>query len=134
MNGTAETESEAAEVALSRPRIAWPTWLCALAPAAALAAMLTAALHVRLVLGHWPSFNEPVPGGAWKLHQFILAWTLVTATAVALPVWTLLLCFRDFRCAPAVHLRQTAVFLGSWAVIVLWVSIDPGRFINWYLD
>jgi len=64
----------------------------------------------------------------------MLGWTYVTAAFVAAPVWLLLLCFPLLRGGWKYHLPQAGVFLGQWALIGLWLWLDPGHLLNWLLD
>lgn len=118
----------------TRPEMAWPTWLCALAPALLLLTMLTGAIHVRMALGRWPNFNDPIPSAGWPIHQFAIIWSLVTSAFVAFPVWVLLLCFGQFRGSRQLHTRQALVFLTCWAAVLLWCYFDPGKLIYWFND
>lgn len=114
--------------------LAWPTWLCAFAPAGLILALLTGAGHVRLALGHWPAFGESVPSAGWPLHEFAIAWNLVTASIVAPSVWLLLICWPAFRGTLGMHAGQVKLFTVQWLLLIAWLGHDPGGFLHWLMD
>lgn len=118
-----------------RPRIAWPSWLCAATSPALLVAFVTMMLHVRLGVGHWPKpMWEDYSTVALKAHQLVTLWLFASSTFVA-PVFGLgLLCFRATRGGWRFHVAQLALFAIGWtAVLVLWHA-DPFRFVTWLKD
>jgi hypothetical protein len=116
------------------PEVSWPTWLCAAAPTLFLVTLWTAVFHVRVALGHWPKFGEPVPGPFWSIHQFVLIWMGGTAMFVALPLALILALFPALRGHWRYHLGQFVVFAMGGAVAMLWIRLDPWRWLNWFQD
>jgi hypothetical protein len=121
--------------ALVRPRIAWPSWICVISAPLLLLAVVSAAAHVRLGLGHWPKpMWEDYTTPAFKLHMFACLWLGMFSTFVAPAIWLVLLCFRPLRGNLPFHGRQLGVFFGAWAIFWLLVWCDPFRLVTWWLD
>jgi len=130
-------ESDQAPLAGSPVRtatLAWPTWLCAFAPAGLTLALLTGAGHARLALGHWPNFGESIPSAGWSLHEFVISWNLATAAVVAPSLWLLLTCWPAFRGSSQMHVRQVKLFAVLWLLLIAWITHDPGGFFQWLMD
>jgi hypothetical protein len=90
--------------------------------------------RARLVLGHWPSYNNPDPKqlGWWIQHSF-LQLGFITFPAVALlatmfaiagrflsrdfPLWTLL-----------------AITAFACGILIAFARVDPGGFVAWFWD
>ena len=119
---------------VNSPMLAWPTWVCALAPGGLILALGTGAVHARLALGHWPNFGESIPSAAWPLHEFAIAWNLATAAVVAPSLWLLLTCWPAFRGSLRMHARQVTLFAALWLLLVAWTAHDPGGFLHWLMD
>lgn len=88
----------------------------------------------RIDLGHWPVFNDPYPRMLPAVFQRVaIALSLMTFPAVSLAAVLLSLlgrwCYGDF---PMWRLLALGVFTAGLLVIV--AQIDPGSFLNWFVD
>jgi hypothetical protein len=96
---------------------------------------LTLAAHVRVGLGHWPTpMLENYQTAAYNRHTQAFIWLALVTVYAAVPLWLVSLCFGVFRISLKTHLIQTGIYAVGWALIVLYSFIDPGRFIEWFLD
>ncbi len=116
-------------------RLPLATWLFVLSPVVLLLTFITLALHVRLGLGHWPTpMLENYHTSAYQAHEQVLTYFGYFTVFAALPLWLLMLCFRACRISLRTHLLQAAVYAAGWVLIVFYCTIDPGRFVAWFMD
>ena len=96
---------------------------------------LSLAAHVRLGLGHWPPpMFENYKTTAYSQHEQVFIWVALFTVFAAIPLWLASLCIRVFRISLKTHLIQAGVYALGWALIALYALVDPGRFIEWFLD
>ena len=96
---------------------------------------ITLAAHVRLGLGHWPTpMLEKYQTAAYDGHEQMFVWVALFTVYAAVPLWLLSLCFGMFRISLKTHLLQASFYAMGWVLIGLYGSIDPGRFVEWFLD
>src|SRR5215475_92065 len=115
--------------------IALPTWLAAISPALALALFVTAAVHVRLALGHWPmEAVDRSPSALLGFHQFLGTIAFLFGVFAAIPAWLLLLCFRPLRLGFASHMVQAAVLVFGWLVLFWGPMVVSPKYVSWFLD
>jgi hypothetical protein len=96
---------------------------------------LTLAAHVRLGLGHWPTpMLENYQTTAYSRHEQVFIWVALFTVYAAVPLWLVSLCFGMFRISLKTHLTQTGICAVGWALIALYSFMDPGRFMEWFLD
>lgn len=119
----------------AKQRLPLATWPLVFSPVLLLIVFIALAVHVRLGLGHWPtpmfeSYHTP----AFRAHEQVLVWVWLFTVYAAIPLWLLMLCFRPFRISFRTHLIQVGVYAVGWGVIVLYGAIDPGQFLDWFLD
>ena len=108
--------------------------ILAVFPVLSLLALLLGVFAARLHLGHWPSYNNPdpkqiasgLPHLVIQLCLMLVPVSVFSAIALALvgrsrskqfPFWTILM--------------ATAV---SVALLIAYGRIDPGGFVNWFMD
>ena len=116
-------------------RQAWATWLPVYFPVVLLLGVLALATHVRIGLGHWPTpMFENYRTPAYRVHEAAVFWIGWFTIFAAIPLWLLLICFRRFRMTLKMHLLQAGIYAAGWLVIAVYVSIDPGQFVYWFLD
>jgi hypothetical protein len=90
---------------------------------------------VRIALGHWPTpMVENYETPAYRMHEQVLVWVGMFTVFAAVPLWLLTLRFRPFRISPEIHLIQAGVYALGWGLIVLYGAVDPGKFMEWFLD
>jgi hypothetical protein len=93
------------------------------------------AAHVRLGLGHWPKpMTESYRSAAFTVHETALFIVGLFALYGAVPLYLSLLLFRRHRVTPQFHLKQAAVYILGWILIVLLAKADPTTFTEWLLD
>lgn len=135
---TTEVAQAADRPTLARPgwpKLAWPSWLCALGPLAMTAGLVTLMLHVRLGVGHWPEpMREDFRTFAYNAHSLITLWLFAHSLMLAPVSWLVLLCFRSTRGSWKFHLGQLAWFALGWILTqAIWFT-DPFRFVTWLKD
>src|SRR6185369_8588066 len=92
------------------------------------------AASVRFALGHWPVLYRDQPPG--RLGGALDAGTsvLVTALFVATPLWCASLLPVWLHEGRRGLVRNLVLFLGSAALLVVAVILNPGGFPEWWLD
>src|SRR4051812_32187752 len=117
---------------MTRGEKSWAPALLAVTPFFGLMWFYAYVLHARIILGKWPSFGDTPRSEMFQIHDAIL----IHCTVFGTPVLLLAACigFRSFhkkgvKVEPFVYL-----FLVSVAVAIITLSIDPGRFVDWFLD
>jgi hypothetical protein len=111
------------------------TWLMVCSPLLLLLVFIALAVHVRAGLGHWPApMLENYDTPAFRVHGQVLGWVGFLTVLAAIPLWLLMLCFRPLRISLKTHLIQAGVYVAGWVLIYLYVAVDPGRFLEWFLD
>jgi hypothetical protein len=110
------------------------TWLPAATSVVWLTNVLAFVGHTCWGLGHWPRNQlEHVSSTAYAIHQtsvFVVSGSVLGA----LPVWLLLLAFPQARVSARVHLMQAGLYFAGCLAIVSYLAIDPGGFVDWFLD
>jgi heme/copper-type cytochrome/quinol oxidase subunit 3 len=116
-------------------RLSTATWLFVTSPVLLFLAFITLAMHARVGLGHWPTpMVENYDSPAYRTHELVFTLIALFTLFVAVPSWLLMLCFRPFRISLRTHVVQAGVYVAGWLLIVLYGAIDPGRFMEWFLD
>lgn len=116
-------------------RLSLVSWLLVITPALLLVGFITLAAHVRIGLGHWPTpMIENYDTAAYWIHDRVLVWVGMFTVFAAIPLWLLTLCFQRFRISLKTHLIQAGVYACGWGLIALYGAVDPGRFMEWFLD
>ncbi len=111
------------------------TWPFVFSPVLLLLIFIALAVHVRVGLGHWPTpMTENYHTPAVRVHEQVVLWLGLFAIYAAIPLWLLILCFRPFRSSLKTHLVQAGVYALGWGLIALYGAVDPGRFLEWFLD
>jgi hypothetical protein len=109
--------------------------LCAISPVLLLCVFIALAVHVRGGLGHWPTpMIEDYGTLAYRIHEQVLTWVGFSAVFAAIPLWLLMLCIPPFRISARTHLVQAGVYAVGWIFVMLYAAVDPGRFLEWFLD
>jgi hypothetical protein len=93
------------------------------------------AVHVGAGLGHMPrngadTYHTP----AYAVHEYVLQGVAYFVLFAAIPLWLLLLCSRRFRISLKFHLAQFGAYVAAWLLVVLYMMVDPGGFVAWFLD
>lgn len=114
---------------LTRGWLVWAVW-----PALTwLALYIGLVLHVRFGLGRWPTFGEPMPTLALKLHLqvvWIALGTLVGSLYAVGAILAVALFFRRWR-----HVAIYALAYGASAAMAFAAAyLAPRPFLNWFLD
>ncbi len=111
-----------------------PKWsiVLATAPLWPIAWLIGFASLARVKLGVWPRYDQPDPQDLhWPFLDIppLLMFLLV-------PVALLVLLIIVSRRWIAGHRDWTTILvaIGSFTVLVLWLRLDPGGFIEWWLD
>jgi hypothetical protein len=93
-------------------------------------------LAVRLVVGHWPSYGNPDPSTVSVLLILDIAVFIVLATTFfsATLLLFLLPWLAETSSDGSRARRSCGVFAVSYAAWFVTLWLDPGRFLNWYLD
>jgi hypothetical protein len=119
----------------SRRKIQSVTWVLMCSSPLLLFVFLSLAAHVRLGLGHWPTpMLESYNTAAYGRHVQVFVWVALFTVYAAVPLWLVALCFGIFRISLKTHLLQTGIYVAGWVLIALYGEIDPGRFVEWFLD
>lgn len=110
-------------------------WIPAVSPWAALGALITLALHVRLGLGHWPKPMHETYETAWYTAHGGTVIVLFLFALVAAPILWMASCrFERLRATERARYVQLAAFGLGWLLFYIYVKIDPGSFVLWFLD
>ncbi len=135
MNSAESPEATGSAARGARPALAWPSWLCALGPAALAVGLITLMVHVRLGVGHWPEpMREDYRTFAYHAHSLAVLWLFAHSLFLAPVAGGLLLCFRATRGSWRLHLRQLAWFAAGWCLTLAVWHGDPFRFVTWLKD
>lgn len=114
-------------------RLSLVGWVLAFSPALSLLCIISMAVHARLSLGHWP-MSESYDTPALHAHGFVLAFLLFFTLLASIPLWFLRLFFLSERIPIMTLQNQVGMYEVGWLLILLYVSIDPGRFVAWLAD
>ena len=120
-----------------RTRSRWKgvSWLCALSSPVLVVALVVYVAHTRLALGHWPIPHTRYDLGLlYDFHVLLFGCVYLFADFGAVPLWLLCVLIPPLRPRGHDWWRQPAIFLGSWALIVLAAFLDPTTFTAWFLD
>jgi hypothetical protein len=110
------------------------TWWLAVLPVLWLTNVLAFLCHTYVGLGHWPRTQlEDVSTTSYAIHQASVL-VLSGGVLVAFPVWLLVLAFPQARVSAKIHLTQAGLYFAGCAAIGLYLAIDPGGFVDWFLD
>jgi membrane-bound metal-dependent hydrolase YbcI (DUF457 family) len=90
------------------------------------------ATAARLRLGHWPSYDHPDPT---DLHMpwLDMPFLPLVVCAPLVPLIYVAIAVRRWRKGEP-DWNPLLVALASFAGLALWVQLDPGGFIEWWLD
>ena len=89
-------------------------------------------LRARLHLGRWPSPYQPDPKDlGFDLHDAAIACGFVSVVPVA--IGTLLLLIK-LKLSGRMVRGKALAYSVCLALLILWGWIDPGNFVEWYLD
>lgn len=118
---------------LSRP-LGLAALVAALLPAGFLALFYAYVLRARLEAGHWPVLYHPESWSLFPRHYALLRPWFYDFDVSLLPLVTwavLFIVWAWLREPPRLAMR---VAIASSTVLWLVVGLDPGHFINWFLD
>ena len=108
--------------------------LAALFPLVVIANFYLFVWIAKLDLGHWPVFNDPFPKALPDQLQSIsialtfVAFPFVSLLAVALALWG------RWRYADFPFWKLLAVIVTCAALLLTMKHVDPGGFLNWFID
>lgn len=123
------------EIAKPRSRCFRISWLCAFSSPVLIVALVAYVIHTRLALSHWPIPHTDYDlGPFYDVHVILFGCIYLFAVYGALPLWFICLLFPRLRPSRRERWLQPAIFLGSWAVIVLAACLDSTTFTKWFLD
>jgi len=89
---------------------------------------------VRIDLGHWPVFNDPyltaIPAGFQRttIALSFIAFPFVALLGVGLSLWG------HWRHADFPIWKLLAVIVTCAGLLVMMALVDPGGFLNWFVD
>ena len=90
-------------------------------------------LRTRIAVGHWPYYAHPDPKDTgFDIHYFVVGLGLVVMPVLGLAASSLGL-FTRLRLRDVPWWLVVAPFLVAVATIV-YLNIEPGDFIGWYMD
>jgi hypothetical protein len=108
--------------------------LAAVFPLVVIANFYLFVLLTRFDLGHWPVFNDPFPKAlpgqvqSLSIGLTFVAFPFVSLLAVMLSLWG------RWRYADFPLWKLLAVIVASAALLLTMARIDPGGFLNWFID
>jgi hypothetical protein len=114
----------------------WMRWLLPALPVVALLVFYFFVLAARLVVGGWPSYGNPDNGTVPGLLLLDVSVFVALATTLFSPALLLfLLPWLGSTTSDGSHARRSCgIFALAYAVWFLTLWLDPGRFLNWYMD
>jgi hypothetical protein len=128
------THSARGQVIMNLRWLSWPAIGLSSLPALTLAAMMTLALHVRILLGHWPVVYRDSPDGALLGLHIRAAGYLLWSSMITAPFWLLSLIAAVLTKQRRTALTMVLLFLIPSLIFGSWFWFDPGGFIEWFLD
>ena len=103
-------------------------------PVALMGAFYWFVVRARLALGSWPFPMSPDPKDLpfAREHMNLVFWLFVSSLCCFVP-WLLMAWFRK-RLIPETQASRLALLALPWLCLALLLFLDPGRFIEWFLD
>jgi hypothetical protein len=127
---TAKVKGQEIESTAMHPNARWALGLASI-PLLPIAHVLFFASAFRLTLGYWPRYNNPDPTNLPWFHGAtgVVPLLLLALLAGLMSVAGLLFDWKDGR-PGFVYLTGLATF----AMLYVWLALDPGGFIEWAAD
>jgi len=107
-----------------------------LVPLVLLVALYSFVVRARFELGRWPKPMQPDPESlsfrTADTHMDIVFWLGVGTLCCFLP-WLLTLCLRK-QMIPATRTLWLVGLVLPWVLVVVVWFLDPGKYVEWFLD
>jgi hypothetical protein len=100
-------------------------------------ALYTFVLRARFVLGYFPKPNQPDPKidilqNTLKCH-YAMVWLILAMSVCSVIMCILLSLYKVYGCSREIEKKLTALSF-IWILFFVWIFIDPGKFVQWFLD
>jgi hypothetical protein len=104
-------------------------------PMALLVAFYSFVVRARLELGRWPVPMRPDPKSLpfARDHMDAVFWLFVFSLCCFAP-WMLMACFRKQLIPETRFFPTLTLFALPWLLLAVACLLDPGRFVEWFLD
>ena len=111
-------------------------WMVSTSPWACLALFWSFVLRARLALGRWPTPCQPDPKDlGFDFHHLLVTLSLPVAISMTVMAGVLVLVAIAWRWERATRFGLgTLILCVGWAALILYAKLDPGRFVEWFLD
>jgi hypothetical protein len=94
-------------------------------------------VHARWILGYWPSPDHPDPKSIasllFRIHYGVII-ALILATSVSPIAWLMALPMSEILVRLKTFLVRLFLYLVALATFLVMSQMDPGRFVNWFVD